>query len=125
MTMNDKNDTDDWIDTLLRDVRRSETRDADAPPALVARVTADALAKQPPPAVRAAPRPGAASIAEFLGGWFGLGGLATAAVTGLALGLSAPAWLQDAPWIGGQLYQTEMQQAVPDFTTFGWEYDDG
>ncbi|MDH3262385.1 MAG: dihydroorotate dehydrogenase [Paracoccaceae bacterium] len=76
-----------------------------APEAFLARVLADAAREAPPaPAqARAAPpRLGrlAAALAA-LGGWPALGGLATAGVAGLWLGLSPPAAVEDlGGWLG-------------------------
>ena len=72
-----------------------------APEALMARVLADAD-RERPPLRAAAPRPGrlAAALAA-LGGWPALGGLATAGVAGLWLGLSPPAAVEDlGGWLG-------------------------
>jgi hypothetical protein len=76
--------------------------------ALMARVLEDALAAQAAPAAaaQAAPvaaarvwrraRPGVlAQLREALGGWPAIGGLATAGVMGLAVGISAAAGLGD------------------------------
>lgn len=64
--------------------------------ALMARVLADALAVQGA-AVRHVPaRPGLlAQLRDALGGWPAIGGLATAGVMGLAIGIGAPAGLGD------------------------------
>lgn len=85
-----KQDGDD-LDDLFAAARRV----APAPPdALMARVLADAMAAQA--AVRRAPRPGLlAQLREALGGWPAIGGLATAGVVGLAIGIAAPAGLAD------------------------------
>jgi hypothetical protein len=91
-----------WLDDLLADAR-----DLRPPPseALLARILADAEAEAP---VRARPRAAArgagpgplralGALAEFLGGWPALGGLAASAVLGLGLG-----WAQ-APAVSGLL----------------------
>lgn len=88
-----KQDGDD-LDDLFAVARRV----APAPPdALMARVLADAMAAQAAQAaVRRAPRPGLlAQLREALGGWPAVGGLATAGVVGLAIGIAAPAGLAD------------------------------
>lgn len=66
------------------------------PPALAARMLADADralgARRPRPAVAPGWR---TQLGEALGGWFGLGGLATACVVGIWIGFAPPAGLPD------------------------------
>ena len=69
------------IDDLLAGVAGREAR-PDA--AVMARFEATARAMQPRPA------PARAGLFELLGGWLGLGGLATATATGLWLGIAPP-----------------------------------
>lgn len=82
------------LDALLAGVRGTAP---EAPPALMARVLADAAAVQAgfsaPVAgtVRAAPPPSlVARMLDALGGWRGAGALAASACVGLILGLSSP-----------------------------------
>ncbi len=62
-----------------------------APDHWVDRVVADAAAWQPDPAAGQVAAPGfMAQVADFLGGWTGMGGLATACAAGLFFGLTQP-----------------------------------
>ncbi len=94
--MTDKRKTqldDDGLEGFFEAARRMEPTPSEA---LMARVLADALAAQPVAPARRVPRPGAwAQLREALGGWPALGGLATAGVMGLAIGIAAPAGLAD------------------------------
>lgn len=100
MKMTDERKTqpdDDGLEDFFEAARRMAPSPSDA---LMARVLADALAAQPVaaprPVPRPVPRPGAwAQLREALGGWPALGGLATAGVMGLAIGIAAPADLVD------------------------------
>ena len=84
---------DDGLEDFFEAARRMAPSPSDA---LMARVLADALAAQPVAAPCPVPRPGAwAQLREALGGWPALGGLATAGVMGLAIGIAAPAGLAD------------------------------
>ena len=88
--MDGKQDGDD-LDDLFAAARRVAPAPSDA---LMARVLAEAMAAQAP--LRRATRPGLlAQLREALGGWPAVGGLATAGVAGLAIGLAAPAGLAD------------------------------
>ncbi|WP_373635276.1 hypothetical protein [Yoonia sp. SS1-5] len=84
--MTDPNDK--WLDAILDDARDARPQ---VPDALMARVLADAAAAHAPPepVMSNAPR-GWAAIAQLLGGMPALGGLATAAVAGLWLGIAPP-----------------------------------
>ncbi|GHF50681.1 hypothetical protein [Seohaeicola zhoushanensis] len=73
------------------------------PPALAARMLADAGRVLDE---RQAPRPAMpgwrAQLAEAIGGWFGVGGLAAACAAGLWIGLAPPAGLPDPVGLFGQ-----------------------
>jgi len=84
---------DDGLEAFFEAGRRAAPTPSDA---LMARVLADALAAQPVAKPRPVPRPGAwAQLREALGGWPALGGLATAGVMGLAIGIAAPSGFAD------------------------------
>lgn len=85
------------------------------PPALEARILADALAHQPRGALWA-------RLLGALGGPAALGGLVSATVAGFWLGLAPPATALDPlEWIGASLVQVEDMQLAD----FGWDSDDG
>lgn len=99
------------LNALFEAAKRSPVSEAPAgieplevPPDLMARVLADALAAQPQPAPARAPGPAPEpkwqSLQAAFGGWFGLGGLAVAGVTGLAIGLVSPEFLNSGFAIG-------------------------
>ena len=92
MTRPDQTPLDDTALDQLFDLARSDRAQADE--ALLARVAADASAVQAEQhAKRAAPpvQKGLfASLAELVGGWPALGGLATAAIAGVYIGFSSP-----------------------------------
>lgn len=92
---------DEMLEEALALARAEAARPA--PDALMARVLADA-ARVAHPARTAGRRQGrlAASLAA-LGGWPALGGLATAGMAGLWLGLSPPAAVEDlGGWLGAE-----------------------
>jgi hypothetical protein len=87
--MGGQQDHDD-LEDFFGAARRMTPAPSDA---VLARVLADAMAAQAPVRV---PRPGwLAQLRDALGGWPAVGGLATAGVVGLALGIAAPAGLGD------------------------------
>jgi hypothetical protein len=89
--MDGQQDHDD-LDDFFGAARRVTPAPSDA---LMARVLADAMAAQAPVMVRVQ-RPGwLAQLRDALGGWPAVGGLATAGVVGLAVGIAAPAGLGD------------------------------
>lgn len=108
-----------------------------APPApsraLMARLHADALAEAalraappppilpPLPAARAPRRRRLAGLVELLGGWVGLGGLATAAVAGIWVGVALPGPLAalDPALAGAEAGAAEASlELIPDLTAF-------
>lgn len=116
MKMTDERKTprdDDGLERFFEAARRMEPAPSDA---LMARVLADALAAQPVTAPRPEPRPGLwVQLREALGGWPALGGLATAGVMGLAIGIAAPAGLADlATAVLGQGTDTYMVDLMPE-----------
>jgi hypothetical protein len=89
--MDGQQDHDD-LEDFFSAARRMSPAPSDA---LLARVLADAMAAQVPVTVRVQ-RPGwLAQLRDALGGWPAVGGLATAGVVGLAVGIAAPAGLGD------------------------------
>lgn len=116
MKMTDERKTprdDDGLERFFEAARRMEPAPSDA---LMARVLADALAAQPVTAPRPEPRLGLwVQLREALGGWPALGGLATAGVMGLAIGVAAPAGLADlATAVLGQGTDTYMVDLMPE-----------
>lgn len=103
------------LEALLAGVR---DREPVAPPALMARVLADAAAIQTAraaaPAVRAADTPPGllARLLDVLGGWQGASALAASACVGLLLGLSSP----DA--VMGYVPGTNLDSADVELTLF-------
>jgi hypothetical protein len=88
--MDGQQDHDD-LEDFFGAARRMTPAPSDA---LLAQVLADAMAAQAP--VIRTPRPGwLAQLRDALGGWPAVGGLATAGVVGLAVGIAAPAGLGD------------------------------
>ena len=87
-------ETERDLDEMLADAR---ARRGDLPDGLAARMMADAAQVQSDLAPRApAQRPGFwAQLRGALGGWPGLGGLATACAAGVWIGLAPPAFLPD------------------------------
>lgn len=89
-----RNTADDMGEAMLEDMFAAAKRHAPQPDsAMMARILADAEAVQlgfPAPGVlQSAPRRGVfEGVFEMLGGWAGLGGLATASAFGLWLGIS-------------------------------------
>ena len=84
----------DALDDFFGAARRAAPRPSDA---LLARVLSDALAVQAAPVPTRRPtRPSLlAQLRDALGGWPAVGGLATAGMMGLAIGIAAPAGLGD------------------------------
>ena len=121
MTHDPKTDPDDWLDTLLDDVARAPV--PDAPPALMARVLADAEALLPAPGGVQAQAPFWQTVIDGLGGWGALGGLAVAGVTGLAIGLGAFDIASiDTLWSVGFFDGYDSQTGL---SAFGWDYEEG
>jgi hypothetical protein len=84
----DPGDRTDPLEAILAAARAAPP---EPPAGLVARVLADADAHAPaprPPAVRSAASGLWSDLAAMLGGWRGMGGLATAAAAGLWIGYS-------------------------------------
>lgn len=111
---------DDGLERFFDAARRDAPDPSDA---LMARVLADALAAQPPAAPRPLPRPGVwaslrAALTQLraaLGGWPALGGLATAGLMGLAIGIAAPASMADlATALLGQGADTYLVDLMPE-----------
>jgi len=87
----DSEQVHDDLEAFFGAARRMAPAPSDA---VLARVLADALAAQAP-MMRVA-RPGwLAQLRDALGGWVAVGGLATAGVVGLTIGIAAPAGLGD------------------------------
>lgn len=90
---------------------------------LLARVLADAEAEMARPvpamaAARPAPRPGLlASVAAALGGWAGLGGLATATAAGVWIGFAGLADPLDATGLFAQDLSVELMPGTDSFLT--------
>lgn len=76
---------DDPLEKLLADARDDVP---DLPPALAARILADARAHQPSPARGAGWRPW--GIVGALGGWPAMAGLAAASMAGVWIGVAQP-----------------------------------
>lgn len=104
---------DDTLERFFDAGRRAAAAPSEA---LMARVLADALTAQPVAAPRHLPRPGFwVQLREALGGWPAIGGLATAGVTGLAIGMSASAGLGDlATALMGQPSDTYLVDLLPE-----------
>ena len=105
----------DDLDAFFAAARREVPAPSEA---LMARVLVDALAAQPAPraAVRT-PRPGLwTQLREAMGGWPAMGGLATAGVVGLWIGISPPAAVTDmASDVLGLQTDEYLVDLMPDF----------
>lgn len=69
---------------------RARSAPPELPAGLASRMLADAARIQSDRARGRAPRGWRAQLAEAIGGWFGVGGLATACAAGLWMGLAPP-----------------------------------
>ena len=104
--MTERQDHD--IEALLDEVAgRAPPPDA----AFLARMEAQARRMQPPPTGIARPGRRGGGVFDLLGGWAGLGGLATAAATGLWLGLAPPAALM--PLFAGAVTVDILPETAP------------
>jgi hypothetical protein len=87
MKMTDPNE--DMLDDLFAQARQVKAPVSDD---LMARVLADAVPERRPVAT---PPTALASVLDTIGGWFTLGGLATATLAGLWIGVAPPAAVED------------------------------
>lgn len=114
-------DAPDWVDRLLHDV--SETPDAEASPEFLARVLDDAMDMLPPPGGEVERLRLWRQIVHGLGGCAAVGGLATAAVTGFAMGLNG----YDATGVEA-LFSTgfdDVYESQMGLSAYGWDLEEG
>ncbi|MGB7242128.1 MAG: hypothetical protein WBC93_08595 [Sulfitobacter sp.] len=119
----DPQKTDKLVDDLFTQARAAPV---DPPAGLLARVVADAHALQPGQVATAKSRGLSwAAIVRALGGWQGLGGLATAACAGFWIGVSPPEVLPDAGAIIWGSETVESADYTPLLSGFGWDIEEG
>ncbi|QFT59248.1 hypothetical protein FIU94_10465 [Sulfitobacter sp. THAF37] len=108
---------DAGLEALFAEARAHPPR---VPDRLLARVAEDAQRLQPR-AARATQRRGWWAV---LGGLPGLGGLVTATCVGFWLGVAPP---EGVPDFADQMLgsQAVAEEAVPDFSGFGWDSEEG
>lgn len=105
-------DHDTELDDLFAVARRQRDR---LPEGLAARMLADAATVQSEQIRQEQPRqrPAWVQVFDFLGGWRGLGGLATACAAGLWIGLAPPSFLPDPLDL---LLQQDAAELISDLT---------
>lgn len=102
------------LDTLFAELRHEE---ASPPEALFSRVLADASALQPTPVIAPVQHQNVLQkIADAIGGWPAISGVAAAGVAGLWVGLAPPASI-DA-WAADMLGTTTSVSLIGEFTAF-------
>lgn len=111
------------LDDLLRAARTTRPMPS---PDLMARIAADAQKVMPGPMPAAALRaPLWDRVAQFLGGWQGMGGLVAATCVGFWIGVSPPTALPDLGVLIWGEDATETADYVPGLSGFGWDIGEG
>lgn len=123
MTKTDKDISLEHLDALLDQARETQVPDPSAD--FLARVLSDAQEVQDgfaPALPERQPRPGLwAQLLGAIGGWPAMGGLVTATVTGVWIGVSPPQSLSDTvtPYLEGAGLATSSDYVLDPFDGFG------